>query len=95
MAARREVKEEVGIDIHNIKYVTNQPWPFPSSLMIGLKAETSQVSLNIDNNELEDAIWLSKKDLKSLLTGNLKDMEPARPGTIARYLLESWVHNNI
>ena len=95
MAARREVKEEVGIDIHSIKYVTNQPWPFPSSLMIGLKAETSQVSLNIDNNELEDAIWLSKKDLKSLLTGNLKDMEPARPGTIARYLLESWVHNNI
>ena len=46
-------------------------------------------------NELEDAVWLSKKDLKNLLTSNLKDMEPARPGTIARYLLESWVQNSI
>ena len=95
MAARREVQEEVGINIHNIEYVTNQPWPFPSSLMIGLKAETDQISLNIDKNELEDAVWLSKKDLKTLLTSNLKDMEPARPGTIARYLLESWVQNSI
>ena len=95
MAARREVLEEVGINIHNIEYVTNQPWPFPSSLMIGLKAETDQISLNIDKNELEDAVWLSKKDLKNLLTSNLKDMEPARPGTIARYLLESWVQNSI
>ena len=90
-----ESAEEVGINIHNIEYVTNQPWPFPSSLMIGLKAETDQISLNIDKNELEDAVWLSKKDLKTLLTSNLKDMEPARPGTIARYLLESWVQNSI
>ena len=95
MAARREVQEEVGINIHNIEYVTNQPWPFPSSLMIGLKAETDQISLNIDKNELEDAVWLSKKELKNLLTGNLKAMVPARPGTIARYLLECWVQNNI
>ena len=57
MAARREVQEEVGIDINNIKYITNQPWPFPSSLMIGLKAETDQLKLDIDKNEWEDAVW--------------------------------------
>ncbi|MFL2790799.1 MAG: NAD(+) diphosphatase [Paracoccaceae bacterium] len=95
MAARREVQEEVGIDINNIKYITNQPWPFPSSLMIGLKAETDQLKLDIDKNELEDAVWLSKEELKDLLTGNSNQMVPARPGTIARYLLESWVQNNI
>ena len=39
-AAMREIKEEVGLNIYDIKFITNQPWPFPSSLMIGLSAKT-------------------------------------------------------
>ncbi len=90
MAAKREVQEEVGLRISNIQYITNQPWPFPSSLMIGLRAQTNQKVLTIDHNELENAVWVTKTDLKNLLIGNCEHMQVARPGTIARSLLESW-----
>ena len=89
------VQEEVGLKIYDIEYVANQPWPFPSSLMFGLKGNTNQTLLDIDKNELEDAVWLTREELKNLLKGNCDNMLPARPGTIARHLLESWVRNEI
>ena len=95
MAARREVQEEVGIKIHDIEYIANQPWPFPSSLMIGLRARTNQETLDIDKNELEDALWVTKKELKNVLNGDCDSILPARTGTIARHLLESWALGEI
>ena len=95
MAAKREIQEEVGLKIYNIKYVANQTWPFPSSLMMGLKAQTDEKTLTIDQSELEDARWVSKKELKKLLSGSHKSIHPARQGTIARYLLDSWVEGII
>ncbi len=95
MAAKREIQEEVGLNINDIKYITNQPWPFPSSLMIGLKANTDEQILNIDPKELENAIWIEKKELKHLLKGNCDKLQTARPGTIARHLLDSWVREEI
>ena len=95
MAAKREIHEEVGLKINNIEFVANQPWPFPSSLMIGLKANTDEQSLNINHKELEDAVWIRKKELQYLLEGKYKHMQAARPGTIARHLLESWVRGTI
>ena len=95
MAAKREVQEEVGLKIYDIEYVANQPWPFPSSLMIGLKGNTNQTLLDIDKNELEDAVWLTKEELKNLLKGNCSNMQPARQGTLARHLLDSWVRDKI
>ena len=67
----------------------------PSSLMIGLKGNTNQTLLNIDKNELEDAVWLTKEELKNLLKGNCSNMQPARQGTIARHLLDLWVRDKI
>ena len=94
-AAMREIKEEVGLNIYDIKFITNQPWPFPSSLMIGLSAKTKDRKLIIDKNEIEDACWVSKEDLKLVLNGKTDNFIPARKGTIARYLLEKWVSDEI
>ncbi|MFL2802474.1 MAG: NAD(+) diphosphatase [Paracoccaceae bacterium] len=94
-AAIREIKEEVGINIYDIKFITNQPWPFPSSLMFGLIAKTKHKKLNIDKNEIEDAFWISKQNLKKVLNGDNDNCIAARKGTIARYLLEKWVNNKI
>lgn len=74
----REVFEEVGLRIKNIKYVTSQPWPFPHSLMMGFTADYDSGTINIDPHELTEANWYDIDDL------------PVMPkhGTIARKLIE-------
>jgi NAD+ diphosphatase len=56
-AVRREVKEEVGVEVEDIKYVGSQNWPFPSQLMIGFVAAYAGGDVRIDHDELEDARW--------------------------------------
>ena len=94
-AARREILEEVGVYINDIKFITNQPWPFPSSLMFGLIAKAKNKKLKIDKNEIEDAFWISKQELKQVLNGRNNNIIAAREGTIARFLLEKWVKDEI
>ncbi len=62
-AVHREVKEEVGITIKNLRYVRSQPWPFPDSLMMGFTADYDSGELVIDENEIEAAGWYSYDDL--------------------------------
>lgn len=63
-AVKREVKEEVGINIKNIKYFGSQSWPFPNSLMIGFTAEYESGNIEVDNFEILDAKWFSKNEIK-------------------------------
>ena len=63
-AARREVQEESGIQVGAITYVASQPWPFPSSLMIGLIGEALNHDITIDKTELEEARWFSRTDIR-------------------------------
>jgi NAD+ diphosphatase len=63
-AARREVLEESGIRVGAIAYVASQPWPFPSSLMIGLIGEALNQNIIIDKTELEDARWFAHSDIR-------------------------------
>jgi len=58
-ALEREVYEEVGVKVKNIRYFNSQPWPFPASLMLGFFAEAVNEDMNIDYNEIEDAHWFS------------------------------------
>jgi NAD+ diphosphatase len=62
-AVRREVKEEVGVDVKDIQYVGSQNWPFPSQLMIGFVAQYAGGEVTIDRDELEDARWFPRDGL--------------------------------
>lgn len=91
-AVAREFFEEAGIRVHSIRYVASQPWPFPSSLMLGFHAETDSEQVTVDMNELEDVRWFSRDDVAAALQG--QDEAPFRPPpetAIARTLLERWL----
>ncbi|MCD6047097.1 MAG: pyrophosphatase [Gammaproteobacteria bacterium] len=64
---RREVREEVGIEIKNVRYIASQAWPFPNLLMLGFMAEYDSGEISIDTNELIEAKWFNKKQLPSIL----------------------------
>lgn len=66
-AARREVLEESGIVVGEVRYVSSQPWPFPSSLMIGLVGEARTTEIRIDEKELEDARWFGPEEARSMV----------------------------
>ncbi len=90
-AAEREAMEESGIRIKNVKYITSQPWPFPASLMMGCTGEAQNRTIQIDQDELEDVIWVSKEEAFRALNGLDKSIFMARRGAIARYLIEKWI----
>ncbi len=94
-AVRREVVEESGIKVGPVGYMTSQPWPFPSSLMIGCEGIATTTEIKLDENELEDALWASKEDLIESLCGNSDDILPARKGSIAQFLIENWLKDSI
>jgi NAD+ diphosphatase len=84
-SVRREVKEETNILVDNIGYHSSQPWPFPSSLMLGFTAEAMTEEILLNDGELEDAQWFSRKQLRS---GYPK--LPYRL-SIARRLVDGWL----
>ena len=63
---KREIKEEVGIDVRNIRYFGSQPWPFPDSLMIGFTAEYEKGEIQIDDEEIVDAGWYGANELPQI-----------------------------
>jgi NAD+ diphosphatase len=77
---RREIREEVNIEVEGIRYIASQPWPFPNSLMLGFAAAYAGGSLRPDGEEILDARWFSREALPNL-PGN---------GSIARRLIEQW-----
>ncbi|WP_293854655.1 NAD(+) diphosphatase [uncultured Alsobacter sp.] len=66
-AVRRELFEEAGVATGKVRYLASQPWPFPASLMIGCIAEATDDKLTVDNNELEDARWFSREEVRQML----------------------------
>ncbi len=83
-AVAREVMEEAGIKVGAVSYVTTQPWPFPSSLMIGMIAEATTTEIKLDPAELEDARWFNRADLELMLAGTHPEgLYASRPQAIA------------
>jgi NAD+ diphosphatase len=94
-AVRREVFEEAGIRIGAVEYLASQPWPFPSSLMIGCRGTALSAEIACDPAELEDARWLSREDTLAALHGRIPGIRPARRGSIARFLIERWLADRL
>ncbi len=92
-AVARELAEEAGITVGQVRYLTSQPWPFPNSLMIGAWARAENDSLRIDTNELDDARWFSRDEVvASLANEPHAPFQPPPRTAIARTLLELWVN---
>ena len=84
-AVRREVYEETNIRVGRVSYHSSQPWPFPSSLMLGFIAEATSTDIRLNDGELDDARWFTRNELRSGDTGL-----PFRI-SIARRLVNHWL----
>jgi NAD+ diphosphatase len=94
-AVRREVAEESGISIGAVRYLASQPWPFPASLMIGCAAEAITDTITIDPAELEDALWITREEMITVMTGEHPHLKPARKGAIAHFLIANWLADRL
>lgn len=87
----REVMEEAGVAVSDVCYVMSQPWPFPSSLMLGCLARTDMADLRPDTEELEDLRWFARDQVVAMLLGQDADFFVPPPLAIAHHLLKVWV----
>ena len=89
-AAARELWEETGIEAQDLRYVASQPWPFPSSLMIGLIGTARTADIRIDPTEIADARWFSKAEAEALLAGtHPENLVAPKPYAIAYHLVRA------
>src|ERR1700722_19627787 len=94
-AVRREIFEESGIRCTDVTYYMTQPWPYPSSLMIGCTARATNEDIVVDHSELEDARWFSRAEATLMLKREHPDgLAGPHPFAIAHHLLGRWVHNS-
>ena len=94
-AVRREVLEETNVIVGDVSYLASQPWAFPNSLMIGCHGVASTKQITIDPHEIEDALWMSKSDMMDVFAGNNDTLFPARPGSIAHFLIKNWLADRL
>lgn len=89
--AVRELKEEAGVTLTDVRYQFSQPWPFPSSLMMGFIADAKGRDLKLDVKEIVEARWVDRAQILSLLAGEKReDLKLPPRFTIARRLIERW-----
>ncbi len=91
-AVRREIHEEAGVHCSQVSYFASQPWPFPSSLMIGCFAKAVSTDVLVDENELEDARWFTRAEVAMMFSGTHPDAISAPlPFAIAHHLLKAFL----
>ena len=90
-AVRREVREETGIRVGAVRFLSSQPWPYPSSLMLGCEGIAESDAITLDPTELEAALWLTREDLADVFAGTHPQVRTPRPGAIAGSLMFDWL----
>ena len=95
-AVRRETREEAGITCGRVVYFATQPWPFPTSLMIGCHAEALTDEIVVDREELEGARWFSKEEVESMLMRkHPQGLTTPPPVAIAHHIIRAWLEDEI
>jgi NAD+ diphosphatase len=90
-AVAREVREESGVEVTDPRYVASQPWPFPTSLMLGFEARSDGGEPTAGDGELEDVRWFTLEDARAAVRGESSELELPPRMSIARQLIERWV----
>lgn len=94
-AVRREVAEEAGVRVGAVRYLASQPWPFPASLMLGCAGEAETDAIVLDPTELEDALWITREEMVSVMAGTHPRLKPPRRGAIAQFLMANWLADRL
>ena len=94
-AVAREIMEESGIRVKNVRYHSSQPWPFPSTLMIGCHADAATTDIHMDAGEMSDVRWFSREDVTSALAGTNENLALPGPIAIAHHLIKAWVAGEV
>ena len=89
-AVIREVEEESGIAVFDPTFVTSQPWPFPSSLMLGFQASSEGGDPTAKDGELEDVGWFSRDEVSAALAGHNSKLRLPPSVSIASFLVSRW-----
>ncbi len=89
-ACARELAEEAGLRTRQVRYHSTQPWPYPSSLMIGLIAEVEDDEGTPDQTELSEVRWFTREEARKLLAGEIEGVFCPPPLAIAHQLLKAW-----
>jgi NAD+ diphosphatase len=92
-AVAREVMEEVNIAVGRVRYFASQPWPFPSSLMIGCLAEAATHDIQVDGEEIVTARWFDRATVKRLISGESSEIGLPRRDAIAFHLVKAWAED--
>ena len=95
-AVHRETREEAGITCGRIAYFRSQPWPFPTSLMIGCHAEATTRDITIDRTELEDARWFDRDEIAAmLLRKHPQGLTTPPTVAIAHHIIRAWMEDEV
>ena len=89
-AVRREVREEAGVEVGDVRYHSSQPWPFPSSLMIGCHAGALTTDILQSEIEMADVRWFDRRDVLRALAGDNEELTIPGEIAIAHHLIKAW-----
>jgi NAD+ diphosphatase len=96
MAVVREVREEVGVPISDVRYVSSQPWPFPGSLMLGFHALAAPgAAVRVDKTEILEACWFTRAEIGAVLDGSSRAFGLPFATSIAHFLIGEWLAGRV
>ena len=94
-AVRREVREESGVLVGEVRYHSSQPWPFPAQLMIGCHGVASAPDIQINEAEMADVRWFSRDEANQALEGTIDQLRVPGPLAIAHHLIRTWAQGQV